>query len=92
MSAPASPSGSRPTDQAATRPAASRFDPSRGATSFLLAAGKKASAELLAILADPTKLIEAAAYHNIPPDWARFWISEELNYAGRHKSPKKRRK
>ena len=57
----------------------------RGATSFLLAAGKKPRAELQAILADEAKLNEAAAYHNIKPEWARFWIGEELNRNDRRK-------
>jgi hypothetical protein len=51
----------------------------RGATSFLLAAAKKPRAELQAILADPEMLSAAAEYHNIKPEWARFWIAEELN-------------
>lgn len=51
----------------------------RGATSFLLAAGKKTRAELNAILADAEKLSAAASYHNIPEEWARFWVREELN-------------
>jgi hypothetical protein len=54
-------------------------DLGRGATSFLLAAGKKRRAELHAILADEAKLIAVAAYHNIKPEWARFWITEEAN-------------
>lgn len=51
----------------------------RGATSFLIAAFKKPRAELQAILADPAKLEQAAAYHGIKPEWARFWIGDELN-------------
>jgi hypothetical protein len=51
----------------------------RGATSFLVAAIKKPRSELQATLADPDKLNAAAAYHNIKPEWARFWIGEELN-------------
>jgi hypothetical protein len=50
-----------------------------GATSFLCAAIKKPRAELHAILADPAKLNAAAAYHNIKPEWAQFWIKDELN-------------
>lgn len=55
------------------------IDLGRGATSFLIAAIKKTSADLQSILADQSKLSAAAAYHNIPDAWARFWISEELN-------------
>ena len=55
----------------------------RGATSFLLAAQKKPRADLDAILADPAKLQAAAAFHNIKPEWARFWIADELNRNGR---------
>lgn len=51
----------------------------RGATSFLIEAGKKPSADLHGFLADERKLATAAAYHNIPVEWARFWIREELN-------------
>jgi hypothetical protein len=51
----------------------------RGATSFLVATARKPSAELRAILADEAKLSAAASYHNIKPEWARFWIGEELN-------------
>jgi hypothetical protein len=51
----------------------------RGATSFLLAAFRKPRAELHAILADDARLNAAAAYHDIKPEWARFWIGEELN-------------
>jgi hypothetical protein len=51
----------------------------RGATSFLSAAIKKPRDELRAILTSDERLNEAAAYHNIKPEWARFWISEELN-------------
>lgn len=51
----------------------------RGATSFLAAALKKPRAELQAILSDPAKLSAAAAYHNIPAEWARFWITEEAS-------------
>lgn len=51
----------------------------RGATSFLVAAFKKPRAELQAILADEQKLIAAARYHDIKPEWARFWIAEEAN-------------
>ena len=57
----------------------------RGATSFMLAAIKKPRAELHAILSDPTKLNAAASYHNIKPEWARFWIGEELNRNDRRK-------
>lgn len=55
----------------------------RGATSFLVAAAKKPSSELRSILADETKLSAAAEYHHIKPEWARFWIGEELNRNGR---------
>lgn len=55
------------------------FDLGRGATSFLVASIKKTRGELQAILTDPAKLSAAAAYHNIPDTWARFWIGEELN-------------
>lgn len=51
----------------------------RGATTFLVAAIKKPRAELQAILADEAKLSAAAAHHNIKPEWARFWIGDELN-------------
>lgn len=51
----------------------------RGATSFLLAAMRKPRAELQSIRADETKLSAAATYHNIKPEWAYFWIGEELN-------------
>lgn len=50
-----------------------------GATSFLVAAIKKTSAELNSILADPAKLSAAASHHNIKPEWAQFWIRDELN-------------
>ena len=58
----------------------------RGATSFLLVAGKKSRTELNAILADAEKLSAAATYHNIPEEWARFWIGEELNRNDRRNS------
>lgn len=51
----------------------------RGATSFLVAAARKPTAELQAIMADEAKLMVAAEYHGIDPEWARFWIGEELN-------------
>lgn len=51
----------------------------RGATSFLVAAIHKPRGELSMILNDPERLNAAAQYHNIKPEWARFWISEELN-------------
>lgn len=51
----------------------------RSATSFLLAAFRKSRAELHAILSDPAKLSAAAEYHNIKPEWARFWITDEMN-------------
>jgi hypothetical protein len=51
----------------------------RGATTFLVAAAKKRRSELQAILSDPAKLNAAASYHKIKPEWASFWIREELN-------------
>jgi hypothetical protein len=51
----------------------------RGAGTFLVAAAKKQRRELQAILASPEKLTEVATYHNIKPEWARFYITEELN-------------
>lgn len=51
----------------------------RGATSFLVAAGRKPRPELQSILTDEAKLSAAASYHNIPAEWARFWIGQELN-------------
>ena len=51
----------------------------RGATSFILAAMKKPRKELELIRDDPAKIATAAAYHNIKPEWAKFWIGEELN-------------
>lgn len=53
--------------------------PLRGATSFLVACFKKTRAELVATLDDPAKLSSAASYHNIPTDWARFWMKEEAH-------------
>lgn len=57
--------------------------PDRGATSFLVAAIKKPTTELQAILSDPGKLTKAAEYHGVKPEWARFWISDELNRTDR---------
>jgi hypothetical protein len=51
----------------------------RGATSFLVAAGRKSRSELQAILTDDERLRAAAFYHKIPAEWAKFWIGEELN-------------
>jgi hypothetical protein len=51
----------------------------RGATSFLVVCMKKTRPELQAILTDDARLNEAAAFHNIKPEWARFWITEESN-------------
>ena len=55
----------------------------RGATSFLVAAFKKSRAELQAILASPGKLSAAASYHNIKPEWAKFWLTEEASRSDR---------
>lgn len=51
----------------------------RGATTFLVAAMKKSRAELSEILGDPEKLKSAASYHNIKPEWALSWLTDELN-------------
>jgi hypothetical protein len=48
-------------------------------TTFLVACFKKTRAELHATLTDAAKLSKAAAYHGIKPDWAHFYITEELN-------------
>jgi hypothetical protein len=58
---------------------------SRGATSFLVAAIKKSRGELQEVLADPLKLNAAAAYHNIKPEWAQFWLTDECNRNDRRK-------
>ena len=57
----------------------------RSATSFLVAAFAKTRAELHATLGDPAKLQAAASYHNIKPEWARFWLTEEANRNDRRK-------
>ena len=55
----------------------------RGATAFLASAIRKPRAELQTFLSDPEKLAGAAKYHGIKPEWARFWITDELNRADR---------
>jgi hypothetical protein len=55
----------------------------RGVTSFLVAAIKKPRRELEAVAGDPAKLCAAAKHHRIKPEWAGFYIREELNRTDR---------
>lgn len=49
-----------------------------GATSFLIAAMGQPRAELQSTISDEAKLMAAAARHEIKPEWARYWITQEL--------------
>lgn len=56
----------------------------KGHQSFILAAFRKPVAELRAIAGDPARLDQAATFHNISADYARFHIGEELQWRASH--------
>ena len=53
------------------------------AGSFIVACMKKNAADLRA-----ANIESAARQHEIPVDWARFYLTEELNRGDRHKGRK----
>ena len=80
MGAPASPSGSRPSDQAATRPDASRFDPSRGSIVLEIARASDEH-ELWALRFEKLKRVYPIEriFHD---DGGKWGLRDFLDYAG----------